>query len=80
VSPDQLVAETIVTLLDLDTGEVAGDTPLAGLPGWDSVNALRVLVYLEREAGAPLDFERFGSATTVGDLVALVAGREEVAR
>lgn len=80
MSPEQLVADTLATLLDLESDQVAGDTPLAALPGWDSVNALRVLVYLERQAGTPLDFERFGAAVTVGDLAALLDSPQEVAR
>jgi acyl carrier protein len=32
------------------------------------VNALRVLVYLERELGTPIDYEHFMKAERLGDL------------
>ncbi|HEV2637109.1 MAG TPA: acyl carrier protein [Actinocrinis sp.] len=73
MSPDQIVADSLETLLDLDPDGFDELTPLSRLEGWDSVNALRVLVYLEHEAGAPLDFERFGEAGTVGDLADVLA-------
>ena len=73
MSPDQIVADSLATLLDLDADGFDGATPLAAIEGWDSVNALRVLVYLEREVGAALDFERFGAAGTVGDVADVVA-------
>lgn len=73
MSPDQIVADALGTLLDLEADGFGGGTLLAELDGWDSVNALRVLVYLEREVGGPLDFERYGSAVTVGELAEAVA-------
>ncbi|MFH8443883.1 acyl carrier protein [Streptomyces sp. NPDC018026] len=68
--------ETIARLLDADEDLLGPDTPLSAIEGWDSVNALRVLVALEREAGAPLDYERFAAAQTAGDIGALVAAAE----
>jgi acyl carrier protein len=72
VSPEQLVPDVIATLLDLEADRLSGDTPLAAIDGWDSVNALRVLVYLERRLDRSLEFERFSDAKTVADLVAVV--------
>jgi acyl carrier protein len=71
VLAEDLVAEVITDLLDLPEPVAGASTPLAAIDGWDSVNALRVLVYLEREVGHPLDYERFAAAQTVGDLAAL---------
>ena len=68
----QLVTEIVATVLDVDADELNRDTPLAEIPGWDSVNALRVLAYLERRLGRSLDYDRFHDATTIGALAALV--------
>lgn len=73
MSPDQIVAEALATLLDLEADSFGGGTLLDELDGWDSVNALRVLVYLEREVGGALDFERYGSAVTLGEVADVVA-------
>ncbi|MFN8075602.1 MAG: hypothetical protein U0Q15_09300 [Kineosporiaceae bacterium] len=67
-----LVVEVLAQMLDVEEPTVEQAASLADLPGWDSVNALRTLVFLEREAGAPLDFARYAAATTVADVVAVV--------
>ena len=68
-----LVVETVAQLLDLDETELSADTPLSGIEGWDSVNALRVLVFLERELGVPVDYERFAAVTDLAGLAELAA-------
>ncbi|MFG2134412.1 acyl carrier protein [Streptomyces sp. NPDC048751] len=70
---EQTVVEALGQLLDADEDALGADTPLSAIEGWDSVNALRVLVFLERELGSPVDYERFAAAGSVGDLGALVA-------
>jgi acyl carrier protein len=70
---EQTVIEVIAQLLDIDEEELTADRPLARIAGWDSVNSLRVLVYLERELGTSLDYERFVAAQTVGDVAKIVA-------
>lgn len=70
---DRIVTDTVAVLLDLDEDELAPERELASLEGWDSVNALRILVFLERETDTALDFERFSAARTLGDLSAQVA-------
>jgi acyl carrier protein len=70
---EQLVREVVAQLLDLDEDLLAMDQPLPEIPGWDSVNALRVLVFLEREAGEPLDYDAFMDAAVLADLAAIVA-------
>lgn len=72
MSADELVHQAITILLDADTEQLGGEQPLTAIEGWDSVNALRVLAYLERSLNMPLDYEQFHTATTVGDLVAAV--------
>lgn len=72
MSPDTLVADVVATVLGVDAGALPDDVPLADVGGWDSVNALRVLAYLESRLDAALDYDRFQRATTVGDLVEVV--------
>lgn len=79
MSADELVYQAITLLLDADTEQLCGERPLDAIEGWDSVNALRVLAYLERSLGMSLDYEQFHTATTVGDLVAAVRKATEQA-
>ncbi len=72
VSAEALVREVVAQLLDADAADLTADRRFAEIEGWDSVNALRILVYLEREAGGSLDFERFTKAETLGELAAVV--------
>ena len=69
---EQIVQDVISQLLDVDSGALAMDRSFAEIEGWDSVNALRILVYLEREVGGSIDFERFTKAATLGELAAVV--------
>lgn len=72
MSTDRAVIEAAAVVLDADPDELTTATPLSGIEGWDSVNALRLLAYLERHLDTRLDFERFHSVTTIADLVTLV--------
>ncbi|MFI5758411.1 acyl carrier protein [Streptomyces sp. NPDC051569] len=73
MSADHIVAEVVGQLLDLETDDLAMSTPLADIEGWDSVNQMRILVYLEREVGGSLDYDRFMRAVSLADLSAVVA-------
>lgn len=66
---EAVVVGVIAELLDLDEDQLGPDTVLAGVEGWDSVNALRVLVFLERETAQPVDYQLFMAAEKVADLV-----------
>ncbi|HBF31009.1 acyl carrier protein [Rhizobium sp.] len=66
---EAVVVGVIAELLDLDEDQLAPDTVLAGVEGWDSVNALRVLVFLERETAQPVDYQLFMAAENVADIV-----------
>lgn len=70
---EKIVTEVVSQLLDVDEAELAMDRPLAEIEGWDSVNLLRVLLYLERELGSTLDYEGFAHAQVLADLAAVVA-------
>ena len=67
--PEQLAIRVISELLDLDEASLSPDLPLCAIEGWDSVNALRVLVYLERELGRPIDYEHLARASCIAELV-----------
>jgi len=67
------VRETVAILLDLDEDSLSLAEPLDAVEGWDSVNALRVLMVLEREAGHPLDFDAFSAAGSLGEIADLLA-------
>lgn len=65
---EAVVTSVIAELLDLDESQLTPNVQLAGVEGWDSVNALRVLVYLERETGQPVDYKSFMAAETIVDV------------
>jgi acyl carrier protein len=65
---EQIVIEVVAQLLDVDEASLTPDSRLADIESWDSVNALRVMVYLERELGVPVNFAHFIAATCLGDL------------
>lgn len=69
---DQLVRDVVAQLLDLDEDDLTMDTAFADIDGWDSVNALRILVYLERELGTSIDYDGFTRAHTLAELSAVV--------
>ncbi len=65
---EAVVIGVIAELLDLDESQLGPEVALAGVKGWDSVNALRVLVYLERETARPVDYQLFMAAETISDI------------
>jgi acyl carrier protein len=65
---ERTVIEIVSQLLDVEESALDADTPFTAIEGWDSVNAMRVLVYLEREIGTPVDYQRFMAAECIGDL------------
>lgn len=77
MSSEKRLIQVLADLLDVDEASLGAEQPLATLDGWDSVNALRVLVYLERELGLAIDYERFMGAERVGDLLAAAAARPD---
>ncbi|MEU1475136.1 acyl carrier protein [Streptomyces sp. NPDC001668] len=73
MSADAVVIEVIGQLFDIEADELTLDTTPAEIEGWDSVNQMRILVYLERQLGTSLDYDRFMKAGSLGDLAAVVA-------
>ncbi len=76
---EELVQDVVAQLLDVEPATLGTGQRFAEIPGWDSVNALRILVYLEREVGGSIDFERFTKAQTVGELAAIVGDAQAAA-
>jgi len=72
MSASELVRDVLSQLLDVDEQQLEPELALAAIEDWDSVNALRVLMFLEREVGAPLDFEAYSASQTLGDLIAVI--------
>ncbi|MFE3461860.1 acyl carrier protein [Nocardiopsis aegyptia] len=69
---EELVSEVVADLLDVDEDGLAPDVRLCDIRGWDSVNALRVLVFLERELGTELDYDAFDRARTLAEMAAVL--------
>ncbi|MEL6522216.1 MAG: acyl carrier protein [Pseudomonadota bacterium] len=65
---ESFVIETVADLLDLEETDLTADTRFEEISGWDSVNALRLLVFLERELGGKIDYDRFMATQRLGDL------------
>ena len=47
-------------------------TEFRSLPGWCSLQAFGILVYLENDCGLRLDISSFGRLNTVGELYAAI--------
>ncbi len=77
MSFDEVVTDVVAQLLDVDERVLTMDQELTTLESWDSVNALRILVYLEREVGAKLDYNRFMGARCLGDISVIVEDAAE---
>jgi acyl carrier protein len=69
---EQSVKQIIAELIDVDEERLTVETQFSSIDGWDSVNALRLLVFLEREVGSSLDYDRFMKCERIGDLVSLL--------
>ena len=54
----------------LEADAVAPGTDFRSLPGWCSLQAFGILVFLENDCGVRLDVESFSRLSTVGDIYA----------
>jgi len=65
------IASSVIGEGDLD---ITAETAFASVEGWDSLNHLHIVVGLEKAFGIRFaDSTRLQSATTVGDLLDLIA-------
>ena len=60
-------------VLDCDTTEVPASAMLEDVPGWDSMNALRLLAAIESHFGVRLDLRTYAAVETVGQLCGMIA-------
>ena len=58
----------------LEADSVAPATEFRSLPGWCSLQAFGILVYLENGCGLRLDIPSFERLNTVGELYAAIGG------
>ncbi len=56
----------------LETDAVAPSTDFRSLPGWCSLQAFGILVYLENSCGLRLDVGAFSRLSTIGEIYALL--------
>ncbi len=63
----------IAEILDVET--VSADDKLRDFEEWDSVAAISLIAYAEREYGVFLKTEDIRACETVGDFVAAVSGK-----
>jgi len=54
----------------LEADAVVPGTDFRSLPGWCSLQAFGILVFLENDCGVRLDVEAFSRLRTVGDIYA----------
>jgi len=59
----------------LEVESVTPETEFRTLPGWCSLQAFGILVYLENECGVRLDIPSFTRLRTVGDVYAAIGER-----
>lgn len=52
---------------------IGADTPLRGIPGWDSVSLVTAMLRIEDEFGIEFQANGFVSMETAGDVARLVA-------
>jgi acyl carrier protein len=67
----RLVRDDLGLVTDLAGPEAAG-CDLTDLPGWDSVNLLRLVTLLEQESGRAMPVGRILEARTLEEIYALV--------
>ena len=56
-------------IFGVDRGEIDETTAYESIPGWDSVNHLRLVMEVEREFGVKYPLERIPSLMTLNDFL-----------
>ena len=56
-------------IFDVDRATIDGATAYESIPGWDSVNHLRLVMETEREFGVKYPLERIPSLMTLNDFL-----------
>lgn len=65
--------DLVKEVMDIDAGVESLDVPLASLEGWDSFNAMRLMMQLEAAAGVRLPVARFLEAGSLREIYDLAA-------
>lgn len=67
------LAGLIEAVLDLDMS-VSAQSRFEDLPGWDSVNAMRLIAHIEKDFSVKLPIKDYLNAQTLGDVHGLIVG------
>jgi len=77
--PQPIAPAAVLSLLEGATrsraGSLARETPLRGLPGWDSLGMVQFLAEVADRTGATFHVADLRAAATAGELVDLVVAR-----
>lgn len=65
------LADLIESVLDLDMN-LSAQSRFEELPGWDSVNAMRLIAHIEKDFGVKLPIKEYLNAQTLGDVHGLI--------
>jgi acyl carrier protein len=63
--------KALSTILDRPDGSLTMETPLEGLPGWDSINIVTFIVFCDEKLAAIMQPPKILECKTVGDLYKL---------
>jgi acyl carrier protein len=64
-------AEFVASVMDLDMN-ISAESRLEDLPGWDSVNAMRLIMHIEKDFGVKLPIKEYFDARTLVDVFGLI--------
>jgi acyl carrier protein len=67
--------EVVADILGLDPGEVHDQLSRESADNWDSLNHLRIVTAVEQAFSVRLTMDEIQSATSVGQLQAILAGK-----
>lgn len=68
---EEKIIEIIARILEVDIEDVEMDTAIGDLPGWDSLNHIKIITELQNEYGVKYSQNDLAELEDVSDLVAL---------
>ncbi len=69
------VAQHLGEVLDLDEVTLTESSTAEDFPDWDSINHVRLLIRIEQDLGFQFNTDEVGMVKTVGELVDLIAAK-----
>lgn len=72
MSKFEKLSALIESALDLDMS-LSMESRFQDLPGWDSVNAMRLIAHIEKGFGVKLPIKEYFDAQTLGELLGLIS-------